>query len=133
MSTTRTALLQVEHAARLLLQACAALRESLPHGQNVATIESIISAVAEDFGYTFLLMRARDRHARIALARQTGLYLARELTGASLIELGNVLERDHGTVIHAIRAVDERMATDPLFAQRVARLRGKLTEARLAA
>ncbi len=59
--------------------------------------------------------RPPGRHAlgasarpRVARARQLAMYLARELTALSLAEIAREFDRDHSTVLHAIRAVEQR-------------------------
>jgi hypothetical protein len=56
------------------------------------------------------------------------MYLARELTGASLPRLGRAFDRHHTTVVHAIVVVERLMWFDPAFAEAVAALRTTLAE-----
>lgn len=58
--------------------------------------------VAEFFGST--------RVARIAHARQECMALIREKTDLSLPQIGRIFNRDHSTVLHALRAVERRAA-----------------------
>ena len=56
----------------------------------------------------------------IALARQVGMYLARELTQASLIDIGDAFGgRDHSTVLHACKKVRDMMKNNSRFANDV--------------
>ena len=66
-----------------------------------------------------------------AYERQIAMFLASELTTKSLVQIGRQFSRDHTTVIHAIKAVQHRIATNPDTAREVNTLRGKL--ARVAA
>jgi chromosomal replication initiator protein len=55
-------------------------------------------------------MTSKRRPASIAFPRQVAMYLARELTKASLNEIGDAFGgRDHGTVLHACKLVKRRM------------------------
>ena len=55
-------------------------------------------------------MTSKRRPANIAFPRQIAMYLARELTKASLNEIGDAFGgRDHGTVLHACKLVKKRM------------------------
>jgi chromosomal replication initiator protein len=55
-------------------------------------------------------MTSKRRPQNIAFPRQVAMYLSRELTKASLSEIGDAFGgRDHGTVLHAHRLVKERM------------------------
>ena len=56
------------------------------------------------------------------------MYLARELTGASLVSIGlHFAGRDHSTVIHACHNVETAIAADPAFQAKVDNLRKGLT------
>jgi chromosomal replication initiator protein len=83
--------------------------------------------VAVSYGLHPLSMTSRIRDARIARPRQIAMFLTREITHRSLIEIGRVFGgRDHTTVIHAIRAVEQRMKADPLVLADVEALRKAL-------
>lgn len=62
-------------------------------------------------------MWSPERPNHIALPRQTAMFLARVLTGHSLAKIGMAFLRDHGTVIHAVRAVENRQATEADFSE----------------
>jgi chromosomal replication initiator protein len=56
------------------------------------------------------------------------MFLARELLNASLVRIGQAFGgRDHSTVIHSIKKVEEEMEKDSTFASRVIELRQKLS------
>jgi chromosomal replication initiator protein len=66
--------------------------------------------VAERFDVRLADMTSKRRPAHIAFPRQVAMYLARELTKASLNEIGEAFGgRDHGTVLHACKLVKKRM------------------------
>ena len=74
------------------------------------TIEQIQRRVAELFDVRLADMTSKRRPANIAFPRQVAMYLARELTKASLNEIGDAFGgRDHGTVLHACKLVKKRM------------------------
>jgi len=65
-------------------------------------------------------MTSKRRPANIAFPRQIAMYLARELTKNSLAEIGEAFGgRDHGTVLHAHRLVQERMRNEEKLRQTV--------------
>ena len=75
------------------------------------TIEQIQRRVAEHYDVRLADMTSKRRPANIAFPRQIAMYLARELTKASLNEIGDAFGgRDHGTVLHACKLVKRRMA-----------------------
>ena len=72
-------------------------------------LDAIQDAVCSVLGIsqqaTALRLSARSEVSR---ARQLAMYLARELTALSLAEIAREFDRDHTTVLHAIRAVSSR-------------------------
>src|SRR2546421_1268640 len=78
--------------------------------RQMVTIEQIQRKVAEHFDVRLADMTSKRRPASIAFPRQVAMYLARELTKASLNEIGDAFGgRDHGTVLHACKLVKKRM------------------------
>lgn len=70
----------------------------------------IISQVAQYFHMTFDELVGRQRTKNVALARQIAMYLAREMTSMSLVDIGEVFGgRDHTTVMHAYTRVSGEM------------------------
>ena len=70
----------------------------------------IISQVAKYFHLTFDDIVGRTRTKNIALARQIAMYLAREMTSMSLVDIGEVFGgRDHTTVMHAYTRISNEM------------------------
>ena len=62
----------------------------------------------------------------IASARQIAMYLAKQLTSRSLPEIGRKFDRDHTTVMHAVRKVEELILEDASLAENVDALRRTL-------
>ena len=92
----------VEHLLKDILQ---------EEGRQSITIEQIQRRVAEHFDVRLADMTSKRRPASIAFPRQVAMYLARELTKASLNEIGDAFGgRDHGTVLHACKLVKKRIA-----------------------
>jgi chromosomal replication initiator protein len=91
----------IEHLLKDILQ---------EEARNSITIEQIQRRVAEHFDVRLADMTSKRRPANIAFPRQVAMYLARELTKASLNEIGDAFGgRDHGTVLHACKLVKKRM------------------------
>ncbi|MFY9924241.1 MAG: chromosomal replication initiator protein DnaA [Opitutaceae bacterium] len=81
--------------------------------QSILTIETIQKRVADHFQIRHSDMTSKRRPNNIAIPRQAAMYLARTLTKHSLQEIGDAFGgRDHGTVIHACKAVDIMMEQD---------------------
>ncbi len=87
------------------------------------TIEEIQRRVAEEFDIRLADINGRRRTANIAHPRQIAMYLARKHTESSLQDIGAAFGgRDHGTVIHAARAVELKLAADPALREVITRL-----------
>ena len=95
---------------------------------RVPSIDEVIDATAHALGVNADLVRARWRTPLLVNARHTALYLARELTPASLPAIGRDFgNRNHTTVLHAIRRVEGRMAADAHARATVDSLRVRLS------
>jgi chromosomal replication initiator protein len=72
-------------------------------------------------------LRGPGRHRGILLPRQVGMYLARRLTDLSLEQIGAYFGgRDHSTVLHACRKVEESLAEDARLQGAVRQLHAEL-------
>jgi len=85
----------------------------MEQAQNILTIETIQKRVADHYQIRHSDMTSKRRPNNIAIPRQIAMYLTRTLTKHSLQEIGDAFGgRDHGTVIHACKAVDNMMEQD---------------------
>jgi chromosomal replication initiator protein len=87
------------------------------------TLEQIQSAVCEVSDLRREDLLSSRRSTKVAHARQLAMYLARELTPLSLSEIARGFDRDHTTVIHALRAVESRLEPGSETAERIHRVR----------
>jgi chromosomal replication initiator protein len=95
--------------------------------RRTVTIDLIQRKVAEHFDVRFADMTSKRRPQNIAFPRQIAMYLARELTKSSLSEIGEAFGgRDHGTVLHAHRLVQEKMRGEEKIRQTVSFLESHL-------
>jgi chromosomal replication initiator protein len=77
------------------------------------TVQEIQRATCERLGVSPDALCSPDRTAHVAWARQVAMYLARELTDATLPAIGQAFGgRNHTTVLHACRRATERISTD---------------------
>jgi chromosomal replication initiator protein len=96
-------------------------------GQQSVSIDLIQRRVAETYDLRLADMTSKRRPANIALPRMVAMYLSRRLTSASLNEIGEAFGgRDHGTVLHANRVIEERMKGDEKLRRIVTYLSEKL-------
>jgi chromosomal replication initiator protein len=95
----------LEHLLRDVLQ---------EQARKAVTIDQIQKKVAEHFDIRLADMTSKKRTASIAYPRQVAMYLSREMTPSTLVEIGDAFGgKDHGTVIHACKLVKQRMEEDP--------------------
>ena len=82
------------------------------------TLDSIISHVTDHFGVKLTDLQSKRRTRSIALPRQVCMYLARKYTRHSLEEIGGYFGgRDHTTVMHAVKTVEEKTENDPFVVE----------------
>jgi chromosomal replication initiator protein len=97
------------------------------HSDASTSIESVQTTVAAYFELSVDELLSARRTERIAWPRQVAMTLARELTGASLNELGKAFGgRNHATVVHSCKRVGDRIISDSEAAHDVDNLRGQL-------
>ena len=91
------------------------------------TIEEIQKRVAEHFAIRLADMHSPRRARAVARPRQVAMYLSKQLTSRSLPEIGRKFGgRDHTTVMHAVRKIEELRASDHGFAEDIDLLRRML-------
>jgi chromosomal replication initiator protein len=73
---------------------------------SAATIGELVSG---QFKVSLEDLRSRSRKRAIAFPRQVAMYLARKYTGESLVDIGKAFNRDHSTVLHAIKTVSSQL------------------------
>jgi chromosomal replication initiator protein len=101
---------------RLNVEAVESLLREVLHeeGHHAISIESIQKKVAEHFDLRLADMTSRRRPENIAFPRQIAMFFSRQMTDSSLDAIGEAFGgRDHGTVLHACRLVQDRMTVDP--------------------
>ena len=89
------------------------LQDLIDHQQRKISIENIQKTVAEFYGIRVSELKSKRRSRQVARPRQIAMALAKELTSLSLPDIGEAFGgRDHTTVIHAVRKVDELCKAD---------------------
>lgn len=101
------------------------LRDLIAEKAVKLTINQILEIVSGYFDIPPRLVRDKTRKREVVKARQAGMYFAKQLTQHSLKSIGmHFGGRDHSTVIHALRSVDNEIATNPRFRQTIEDLHG---------
>ena len=103
------------------------LHDVLRANDRRVTIEEIQKRVAEHYNIKLTEMFSARRARAVARPRQVAMYLAKQLTSRSLPEIGRKFGgRDHTTVMHAVKKVEELKAQDHSFAEDIDLLRRML-------
>lgn len=102
------------------------LKDMLRSYDRRTTIDEIQKKVAEHFNISVKEMQSSRRARTVARPRQIAMYLAKLLTLRSLPEIGRKFDRDHTTVMHAVRKIEELVKEDQSVAESVEQLRRSL-------
>ncbi len=104
------------------------LKTILKHqDKKFLSIESIQREVANFYGIRVQDLKSDKKHKNIAGPRQITMYLARRYTGASYPEIGEKFGgKDHSTVIHAVKKIENNMGKDPSLENTVKALSRKI-------
>ena len=102
------------------------LKDILRSIDRKTTIDEIQKKVAEYFNISVKELQSSRRARTVARPRQIAMYLAKLLTSRSLPEIGRKFDRDHTTVMHAVRKVEELIVEDTSLAENIDTLRRAL-------
>jgi chromosomal replication initiator protein len=90
-------------------------------------VEDILRIVSRHFAVSKADILSDRRHRSVVRPRQIGMYLAKQLTSRSLPEIGRRFgNRDHTTVLHAIRKIDREMGDNPHLKDEIEELKRQL-------
>ncbi|MBN2619738.1 chromosomal replication initiator protein DnaA [candidate division WOR-3 bacterium] len=103
------------------------LKDLIGKGSKI-TKQMILRNVIDEFGFSEAELKGKKRTQKLALARQTSMYLLRTHLSLSLAEIGDFFGgKDHSTVIHAIDKIEHLKKTDLEYFQRFERITSKIT------
>jgi len=92
------------------------------------SIDYIQKVVSDYFSMDVETLQSKTRKRHIVQARQLAMYFSKKLTKASLASIGSQIgKRDHATVLHACKTVDNLSTTDKQFKKYVEDLTQKLS------
>jgi chromosomal replication initiator protein len=86
-----------------------ALEDLIPDSGNEISPSIIMEETAVYFGLEQADLVSKSRSRPLTTARHIAMYLLRELTGLSLIKIGDLFERDHTTALHGIKKIESLM------------------------
>jgi chromosomal replication initiator protein len=108
------AIASVTNTEITLSMAKQALRSIVASTQRKITIDAIQKAVSEEFQLKVSQLREKNNSRAVAFPRQIAMYLCKELTGASLPEVGRAFNgKHHTTVLHAVNKIERLRKEDP--------------------
>ena len=97
-------------------------------GHPTPSIDRVQEVVARRWGVTPEGLRSKARTKTLTIPRQIAMYLARDMLGMQLVEIGQAFGgRDHSTVIHSVDKVERQMMRDRSFKERIELARQELS------
>src|SRR5215472_12726450 len=104
---------QLNHVEITLQSAQQCLKQFIDMQVRKITIEAIQRAVAEQFGMRVADLKQKNNSRQVVVPRQIAMYLAKQMTEASLPEIGRQFgNKHHTTVMHSIGKIEELRRTD---------------------
>ncbi|MCD7749848.1 MAG: chromosomal replication initiator protein DnaA, partial [Oscillospiraceae bacterium] len=104
-----------------------AIKDVIRTGLYIPTPDAIIAETARFYGIEETDIRGQRRSKNTAMARQVAMYLIRNLTNLSLVDIGELFDhRNHSTVLSSIRKVEELIKSDPDTASSVREISANL-------
>src|SRR6202047_1722628 len=104
---------QLNHMEITLTTTQQCLKQFIDMQVRKITIEAIQRAVAEQFGMRVSDLKQKNNSRQVVVPRQIAMYLAKQMTEASLPEIGRQFgNKHHTTVMHSIGKIDEQRRTD---------------------
>jgi chromosomal replication initiator protein len=97
------------------------------HTKREISIDFIQKVVADYFGLTIVEIQSKTRKREIVQARQLAMFFSKKFTKSSLTTIGHELgKKDHATVLHACRTVNNLLDTDKQFRYSVEELEKRI-------
>jgi len=101
----------VEITPQVAASALADLFQTTP---EAVSMDEILQAVTDHYGVSPASLKSKGRSKEVVLPRQVAMYLIRQITQASLPEIGSFFGgRDHTTVLYATQKIDRLLSEDP--------------------
>ncbi|RZI47621.1 chromosomal replication initiator protein DnaA [Rickettsiales endosymbiont of Peranema trichophorum] len=92
------------------------LKDCFLANEACLTVNQIINAIANYYGFTLAEMLKKTREKRYIQPRQVAAFMVKQLTRSSLKEIGDALGgRNHSTIVYAAKQIEEKMKEDQLL------------------
>jgi chromosomal replication initiator protein len=103
------------------------LKNIIRHKEELISIDSIQKTVSTFYNIKLSDLKVKRKYKGYVLPRQIAMYLSRKMTTASLIEIGDKFGgKDHSTVLHSIKKIEEKILQDPSFRETIENLHGRI-------
>mgnify|MGYP006092918881 FL=1 len=117
------------HKKELTIADCKNILKDVFNQAKIITVDKIQNIVSNFFNIPLAEMLSQRRSRPLARPRQIAMYLAKKMTTRSLPEIGRrFANRDHTTVIHAVKTITRLLEKDDEMRKNVEQLRGLLLE-----
>jgi len=111
-----------------LLMAQQVLKNLVDMGERRVSIENVQRTVCQEFGLTLPQLKAKNNSRPVSYPRQLAMYLAKELTTASLPQIGREFGgKHHTTVLHSINKISQLRQSDRDLNRLLNKLRDRLS------
>jgi chromosomal replication initiator protein len=103
------------------------LKNIIKPKEELISIDSVQKIVSTFFNIKISDLKVKRKYKGYVIPRQIAMYLSRKLTSASLLEIGDKFGgKDHSTVLHSIKKVEERMSKEPSFKEMIENLQSRI-------
>jgi chromosomal replication initiator protein len=103
------------------------LKNIIKPKEELISIDNIQKVVTSFFNIKISDLKVKRKYKGYVIPRQIAMYFCRKLTNASLIEIGEKFGgKDHSTVLHSIRKVEEKVSKDPSFKETIENLNNRI-------
>jgi chromosomal replication initiator protein len=103
------------------------LKNIIKPKEELISIDSVQKIVSTFFNIKISDLKIKRKYKGYVIPRQIAMYLSRKLTSASLLEIGDKFGgKDHSTVLHSIKKVEERMSKEPSFKEMIENLQSRI-------
>jgi chromosomal replication initiator protein len=103
------------------------LKNIIKPKEELISIDSIQKVVANFFNIKISDLKVKRKYKGYVLPRQVSMYISRKLTDASLLEIGEKFGgKDHSTVLHSIKKVEEKISKETSFKEIIENLLSRI-------
>ena len=103
------------------------LKNIIKPKEEFVSIDLVQKVVSTFFNIKISDLKVKRKNKGYVLPRQIAMYLSRKLTNASLLEIGDKFGgKDHSTVLHSIKKIEEKMSQEVPFKEMVEDLRSRI-------